>query len=130
MVLDKRILLQAAKDLRKNSTYAENLLWKRLRSNSLQGIKFRRQHIIGKFIVDFVCLEKKVIIEFDGGHHTSQKERDKERDGWLEREGYKVLRFWNNELMGNIEGALAKVLEACCSPSPQPLSPQGRGDKS
>ena len=129
MPLDKKVLLQAAKDLRKNSTAAEISLWKILRSGQLEGLKFRRQHVIGRFIVDFVCLERKVIIELDGGHHSSQKERDNERDDWLKREGYKIIRFWNNEFFINTEGVLNKILEACQdSPSPQPLSPQGRGD--
>jgi very-short-patch-repair endonuclease len=130
MPVDKKILLLAAKDLRKNSTDAENYLWKTLRSNRLQGIKFRRQHIIGQFIVDFVCLERKIIIELDGGHHASQKERDNERDSWLESEGYKVLRFWNNELFENTDGVMNNIMDACInSPSPQPLSPKGRGVK-
>lgn len=130
MPVDKKILLIAAKDLRKNSTDAENFLWKILRSKRLEGIKFRRQHIIGQFIVDFVCLERKIVIELDGGHHASQKERDYERDNWLECEGYKVLRFWNNELFENTDGVMNNIMETCTnSPSPQPLSPKGRGVK-
>ena len=92
---------------RQNSTNVENKLWWRLR-NFQTGYKFRRQQQIGKYIVDFVCLQKKLIIECDGGQHN--EEADKERSKFLEQEGYKILRFWNNEINENIEGVLQTIL--------------------
>lgn len=100
---------QIARKLRKNLTEAEKKLWYYLRNVSL-GFKFRRQHPIGSYIVDFVCLEKFLIIEVDGGQHFNSVE-DKMRDIFLEKEGYKVLRFWNNEVLENSEGVLIKIKE-------------------
>lgn len=114
-----------ARKLRNNMTEAEKYIWYMLRSKNLNGQKFRRQQPIGTYIVDFVCLEKKLIIEIDGGQHDSDRQEDKARDEWLTREGYKVLRFWNNEVMENRVAILEKINE-CLSPSPNP-SPRGRG---
>ena len=77
----------------------------------LEGFKFRRQQPIGKYIVDFVNFEKKVIIELDGGQHSFQEEKDKIRDNWLKKEGYDVLRFWDNEVLRNTEGVLEVIRE-------------------
>ena len=76
-------------------------------------MKFRRQHPMGRFIVDFVCLEKKLVIELDGGQHAGCREevRDLERDKWLRQEGYIVLRFWNNEVFENIDGVVNRIVE-------------------
>ena len=121
-----------AKDLRKNSTDAERLLWKYLRSKTIEGFKFRRQQPIENYIVDFVCLEKRIVIEVDGGQHAVEKEKDTERDRWLESQGFKVLRFWNNDVLTNIQGVLEMVKANCLgqtittSPSPNP-SRRGRG---
>jgi len=106
-------LIQKAKNLRTKSTETEKFLWKRLRAKQIEGLKFRRQHPIGGYIVDFVCLEKKVVIECDGGHHALQTERDHVRDQWLIEEGYKVFRFWDNEILRNIEGVLEMIQSAC-----------------
>jgi very-short-patch-repair endonuclease len=84
----------------------------------MEGYKFRRQEPIGRYIVDFVCQEKLLIIEVDGGQHSVERERDKKRDNWLERQGYKVLRFWNNEVLINTEGIL-EVIRDHLTPSPQ-----------
>ncbi|MBI5330747.1 MAG: endonuclease domain-containing protein [Betaproteobacteria bacterium] len=122
--------LTFARQLRTAQTDAETLLWSRLRAHRLLGLKFRRQQPLGPYVVDFSCPEKKLIVELDGGQHQEQAVYDEERDAWLKAEGYAVLRYWNNELMSNLEGVLedicrcAGVLEP---PSPQPLSPQGRG---
>jgi very-short-patch-repair endonuclease len=86
-----------AKVLRKNFTDTERLLWKYLRSKQMQGFKFRRQEPIGNYIVDFICQEKQLVIEVDGGQHSTKNIRDNERDKWLKGQGYKVLRFWNNQ---------------------------------
>jgi len=102
-----------AKSLRKNNTDIEKLVWRYLKARQFEGIKFRRQQPIGKYIVDFVCFEKKIIIEIDGGQHSVAKERDEERDNWLSGQGFKVLRFWNNEILENIEGVLELIRNHC-----------------
>ena len=124
--------LDSARQLRSKQTDTENLLWSRLRAHRLFGLKFRRQQPIGVYIVDFLCPEKKLIVELDGGQHQEHAGYDAVRDTWLKSEGYIVLRYWNNEVMGNLEGLLEEIgrvagVFAETSPSPQPLSPQGRG---
>ena len=98
--------IKMAKTLRKRPTDAEILLWRYLRSKQLEGMKFRRQQPIGRYVVDFVCFEKKIIIEVDGGQHSVETEKDKERDEWFKSQGFKVLRFWNNEVLANTQGVL------------------------
>ncbi len=115
-----------AKRLRDNPTSAENHLWFHLRAKQLGGHKFRRQQPIGNYIVDFACLRQKLIIELDGGQHANQVQRDQLRDSWLRSQGFKVLRFWNNDVFENTEGVLETILQEL-SPSPCP-SHQGRGD--
>ncbi|SPD72926.1 conserved hypothetical protein [uncultured Desulfobacterium sp.] len=110
-----------AKDLRKRATDVELRLWSHLRARQCQGFKFRRQHPIGPFIVDFVCLEKRLIIELDGGHHALPAEalKDRQRDAWLEKEGYTVLHFWDNEVLMNLNGVLEVIRERLIrTPSP------------
>ncbi len=109
--------IKFAKNLRKNVTDTEKYLWNFLRGNQLEGFKFRRQQPIGKYIIDFVNLERKIIIELDGGQHLENKE-DKLRDRWLEEQGYEVLRFWDNEVFMNIEGVLEFIRKKLLSPSP------------
>jgi very-short-patch-repair endonuclease len=111
--LKNHIIITAAKKLRQNQTEAEKKLWLKLRNRQVDGVKFRRQQFIGPFIVDFACLDKKLIIEIDGGHHSQviNKERDKNRTSWLEQEGYQVLRFWNNDIIQNLDGVLEKIRE-------------------
>lgn len=96
-----------SRKLRNNPTEAEKRLWYYLRKNNL-GVKFRRQHPIGSCFPDFVCLEKNLIIEVDGGQHN-KSEDDKIRDDFFNGEGFVVLRFWNNEVLGNIEAVLDKI---------------------
>ena len=117
---------EIAQKLRNSSTDTEKYLWKYLRGRQLEGFKFRRQHPIGKYIVDFINLERKIIIEFDGGQHLENK-KDKLRDRWLKEQGYEVLRFWDNEVLTNIEGVLELIREKLSSPSPCPLPPRGEG---
>jgi very-short-patch-repair endonuclease len=99
------------KDLRQRQTDAEGQLWYFLRDRQLEGFKFRRQHRIGRYIVDMVCLEKKVILEIDGGQHNEElnQVKDKIRTDWLEKEGYQVLRFWDNDVFTNTEGILEVI---------------------
>jgi len=113
-------LTQTAKELRRNSTDAERLLWRRLKARQLDGLKFRRQEQIGRFIVDFVCYEKGIIVEADGSHHALEKEKDEERTQWLNSQGFMVLRFWNHEILTNIEGVLEVIRLRCLE---APLSP-------
>jgi len=100
-------------ELRQSQTDAEKALWARLRNKQLQGVKFRRQQPLDPYIVDFVSFERKIIVEVDGGQHNEReaRERDKERAAWLKGGGYQVLRFWNNEVLRNMEGVLEKIVE-------------------
>jgi very-short-patch-repair endonuclease len=92
----RSIITTLAKNLRKRSTDAERLLWRHIRGKQLEGMKFRRQEPIGNYIADFVCFEKRIIIEVDGGKHVVEKEKDATRDVWLREQGYAVFRFWNH----------------------------------
>jgi very-short-patch-repair endonuclease len=115
--------------LRKRSTAAERKLWRYLRSRSLAGFKFVRQEPIGPYVVDFVCRQNRLVIEVDGGQHADNK-RDTVRDRWLVAHRYRVLRFWNNEVIGNIEGVWDTIFAAASAAAPPhpTLSPQaGRG---
>jgi very-short-patch-repair endonuclease len=106
-------MIAAARALRTSSTDVENLLWRQLRRKQFAGQKFRRQQPIDNYIVDFVCFEKRVVIEVDGGQHASERDKDAERDEYLIRNGFKVLRFWNNEVLQNMDGVL-EVMRNCC----------------
>ena len=103
-------LRDRARELRGNPTEAEKVLWKHLRLKQLGGYRFRRQHTLGKFIVDFFCFEKGLVIELDGGYYAKQGEYDRERTLWLESRGYRVLRFWNSDVMRDIEAAKSVIL--------------------
>jgi very-short-patch-repair endonuclease len=109
----ENILTQISKELRQKQTEAEKTLWFKLRDRQLDGVKFRCQQRIGTYIVDFTCLENKLIIEIDGGQHnqTSTKENDEQRTRWLETAGYHVVRFWNNDVLLNTDGVLEKIRE-------------------
>ena len=86
----------------------------------MHGLKFRRQQPIADYIVDFVCFEKKVVVELDGGQHAGQKTADEKRDQFLKTNGFTVLRFWNNDVFDNLSGVLEKISQACLHPSPAP----------
>jgi very-short-patch-repair endonuclease len=125
------VSLGQAKALRRKITDAEQRLWCHLRAHRFAGHKFKRQVPIGPYIVDFACLNRKLVIEVDGGQH-SESLSDKKRDAWLRMQGFEVLRFWNNDVLKNIEGVLElifKVLEERRSPGAlrAPPSPQ-RGE--
>jgi len=98
---------QLARALRRNSSEAEKQLWRLLRRRAI-GVRFRRQHPIGRFIVDFACVECKLVVELDGSQHL-ESAADQERDQWLCEQGYMVLRFWNNEAMHKAEDVLAQI---------------------
>ena len=99
------------RQLRKNMTDAERALWFRLRSRQVEGHKFRRQHPIGPYVVDFVCLEQRLVVEVDGSQHMDNP-HDESRTRWLNAEGYKVLRFWNNEVLLETDAVLEVIQEA------------------
>jgi adenine-specific DNA-methyltransferase len=101
-----------ARKLRRDQTDVEAVLWKRLRSRQIAGVKFRRQHPVGPYIVDFCCIECRWIIEVDGGQHSKRENSDLKRTAFLQRSGYRVLRFWNNEVSTNMEGVLSEILSA------------------
>ena len=106
------LLNERARDLRSRSTDAEHRMWYFVRSRRLKGYKFVRQYIVGPYIVDFICREKKLIIELDGSQHADAVIYDQERTYYLESQGYRVLRFWNNEVLNNINGVLEMILES------------------
>jgi very-short-patch-repair endonuclease len=114
-----------ARVLRKNPTKTEKILWGHLRFWQVDGYKFRRQQPLGKYIVDFVCLEKKLIIELDGGQHAEQSSYDAERDAWLRDQGFSVLRFWNNDVLQNLSGVKDTILSKMESTPFLNPSPQG-----
>ena len=112
-----KIKTDRARRLRRNSTDVERKLWRQLRSRSVSGHKFVRQHPIGPYVVDFICREKRLIIEVDGGQHADNA-CDQTRDRWLCERNYQVLRFWNNELMSNMDGVLHKIADALLDGTP------------
>jgi very-short-patch-repair endonuclease len=100
-----------ARKLRRNSTEAERLLWSKLRARQLNGIKFKRQVLLAGYIVDFVALERKLVIEVDGGQHGERIAADRERTAALEKSGYHVVRFWNNDVLSKPDGVLDAILQ-------------------
>jgi len=118
-------MLRFIRDLRRKSTDAERLLWGLLRNRRLEGFKFRRQHPVGKYILDFYCHEARLGVELDGGQHNDaeQHRKDNARSSFLAREGVTVIRFWNNEVLQQTEGVADKLLLAL-SPA---LSQRERG---
>ncbi len=106
-----------ARKLRRNSTDAELYLWNRLRARAIGGFKFVRQEPIGPFVVDFVCRDRFLVIEVDGGQHA-ERASDAQRDRWLKEHGYRVLRFWNNDVLGNVSGVLEVIADALHTDSP------------
>ena len=122
-----RIRIQA-RELRHNPTDAECALWQQLRFWQIDGYKFRRQQPLGKYVVDFICFEKRLVIEVDGGQHAEQeKEYDSQRDAWLVAEGFSVLRFWNDEVLKNIDGVKEVILNKLQNTPFLSFSPQGEG---
>ena len=119
--------VQVARRLHRRQTDAERYLWFKLRNYRLGGLKFRRQMSLNGFVVDFCCPNAKLIIELDGGQHVYQREQDARRTKDMEDSGYFVLRFWNNEVLRNINGVLEEILSRANQqmfepPHPTPLS--------
>ncbi|MGV3628756.1 MAG: endonuclease domain-containing protein [Betaproteobacteria bacterium] len=101
-----------SRKLRSTLTDAEQLLWRHLRQKQMAGIKFRRQHPVGPYVIDFACLSAKLAIEVDGGQHAEMESKDAQRDAFLAQNGFRVLRFWNNEVLDNIEGVMEQICTA------------------
>jgi very-short-patch-repair endonuclease len=119
-------LRSRARRLRRNQTDAERKLWFELRNRRFSSVKFRRQHPIGRFVVDFCCPKRDLVIGLDGGQHATRTEADQERTVFLEQNGYQVLRFWNHEVIGNIEAILQQIEQALKNPHPNPLPGRSR----
>jgi adenine-specific DNA-methyltransferase len=109
-------MLRFARTLRKSPTNAERLLWTHLRRRQLAGFKFRRQHSIGVYICDFACVEALVIVELDGSQHVEQSNYDARRDSFLRSNGFRVLRFWNDDVLSRMEVVLETIFEALHRP--------------
>jgi very-short-patch-repair endonuclease len=134
---------KAAIALRANTTIAEDILWRHLRRLDVKGSHFRRQVPIGPYVADFACLKERLIIEVDGSQHGDDinSRRDGDRTRWLNSEGYRVMRFWNNDVMSKTEAVMEAIHEAtavtppplpvrcCASPGASDPPPQGEGGK-
>jgi very-short-patch-repair endonuclease len=108
----RELRISRARELRKNQTNAEKTLWSVLRKHRLEGHRFRRQHPIGRYIVDFVCLESRLVVELDGGQHQESIEYDEARAGYLKELGFSVIRFWNNQVLNEMYGVQETILLA------------------
>jgi very-short-patch-repair endonuclease len=108
---------QRARQLRKDMTDAERALWTRLRRRQVLGHKFRRQHPLGPFVVDFVCIQRKLVVEVDGGQHADQRHDDDRRSAWLADQGFSVLRFWNHEVLTETEAVVRAIADALGPPT-------------
>jgi very-short-patch-repair endonuclease len=116
-----------AKSMRSEMTDAERTLWMQLRAHRLDGLKFRRQTPIGRYIVDFVCHEHRLVIELDGGQHA-ESQHDTTRDRWLESKGYRILRFWNSDVFQNRGGVLETIVSAARGDALLAGPPPGKDD--
>lgn len=110
-------IINNARTLRKNLTLAEKKLWQAIRYRQLQGFKFRRQVPLGNYIADFLCFESRLIVEVDGGQHY-QNNYDAQRTVWLEKHNFRVLRFWNNEVLSNLDAVKEIILTHCVNKHP------------
>jgi very-short-patch-repair endonuclease len=115
----REVRTERARRLRSDATDAERALWRRLRSRSLDGHKFVRQEPVGPYTVDFICREARLVIEVDGGQHADNW-HDVVRDQWLTNHNYRVLRFWNNDVLGNVAGVLETIATALADSPPHP----------
>ncbi|WP_425292391.1 endonuclease domain-containing protein [Allosphingosinicella indica] len=110
-----------SRELRANATEAERLLWRHLSARRIEGVRFNRQFPIGPFICDFVSRSARLIIEVDGGQHAERSEEDARRAAYLRSQGYRVIRFWNNDVLANIDGVVVRIAEILTDrPSPSP----------
>jgi very-short-patch-repair endonuclease len=114
-------IFQNSQELRKNPTAAELSLWQALHAHQVSGVHFRRQHAIGPYIVDFCSPRHKLIVEVDGGQHLDQQDYDAERTRFLESKGYRVLRFWNSDVLNNLNGVVMVIMDALDGEGTDPL---------
>jgi len=122
------MLRDRARALRNSLTDAERHLWQRLRRKQINGFRFRRQVPLGRYIVDFVCFEARVIVEVDGGQHAEAAMHDRERDRWLSSQGFRVLRFWNNDVLRETDAVIEMIERALTQPPPHPSPARGEGE--
>ena len=127
MVVFKERPTLRAQELRTNATEAEKRLWRRLSRRQLCGCKFSRQMPVGPYICDFMCREARLVIEIDGGQHSVHSEKDRSGTRYIESEGYRVLRFWNNDAFGNMDGVLQAIAKTLEAPPPAAPPASGRG---
>ena len=113
-----------ARTLRQNMTEAETRVWRMLRAHRINGHKFRRQVPIGRYIVDFVCQEARLAVEIDGGQHDHSSPRETERSDLLQNQGYRILRFWNNDVLANPDGVLETIVNELAAPPPPSPPPR------
>jgi len=106
-------MLERAKELRREMTPAEKILWKHLKANRLDGLHFRRQQVVHGYFPDFYCHQHELIVELDGGIHEFQKEYDAEREEYLKSLGFRIIRFTNEEITKNLRGVLLKIVDLC-----------------
>jgi primosomal protein N' (replication factor Y) len=130
----KTTLTPFARELRKGSTDTERKLWALLRNRALLGCKFRRQFPIAPYITDFACIEKRLVVELDGGQHVDQAEHDEQRTAFLKAEGYTALRFWDNDVLLRTQSVMEQIFSSLDADAPLTLtlspSAMGRGSKS
>ena len=123
--------VETARRLRRDQTDAESRLWQQLRDRRLQGWKFRRQVPVGRYFADFVCIEARLVVELDGSQHgETRADYDRLRTESLNAAGFRVMRFWNNDVFENLDGVMTAILAACeeePSPRPSPAGGRGRG---
>ena len=112
-----------ARSLRSGMTDAEHQLWRVIRDKQVYANRFRRQHPIGPYIADFACIEQKLVIELDGGQHQDQRVQDIHRTAYMQAQGWHVLRFWNNEIVNNLDGVLSAIAEHLTDAPPSSPSP-------
>jgi very-short-patch-repair endonuclease len=117
--------VENARQLRKRPTDAGLKLWSTLRQKQLNGFKFRRQVPIGDFVADLACMSERLVIEVDGGQHDADCKKDDTRTAWLESRGYRVIRFWNNDVLANLDGVVRTILIALDDHAPPQPPPQG-----
>jgi len=124
-------MTERARGLRRESTDVERKLWYRLRRRQLNGLSFRRQHPIGPYVLDFYCPSIGLAVELDGGQHNfeNQAQKDEQRTRWLEANGVKLIRFWNNEVSGNLHGVLSEIARVASDMTPSPTLPLPGGGR-
>ena len=116
-----------AREMRGRMTDAEALLWYLLRNRRIAGAKFRRQRPVGRYILDYYCVEKMLGIELDGGQHSEAIDYDRHRDEWLQSQGIRILRFWNNQMLMETEGVMETIYRAVVEEVPLPQAGEGLG---